>query len=149
MSRDGRVSLVERQLRVLDGENGLAFRLDQPPGTADRGHDDLDRHVPEALAHLLADQRVVAHVAQTDENDDVDDAWTAPVYIGPGKAEVDDTAAEQPAKARAEESLVGSRKSSVYHYASCSSVKSIKPENLVRYASAPEDKQLHKGCPVR
>jgi hypothetical protein len=32
-------------------------------------------------------------------------------------------------------------------YANCAYVKNIKPENLVKYKSAPEGKWLHKGCP--
>ena len=43
--------------------------------------------------------------------------------------------------------FVGSRKSRVYHYPSCSVIKQIKPDNLVEYATAPEGKRLHKGCP--
>jgi hypothetical protein len=30
----------------------------------------------------------------------------------------------------------------------CADVKKIKPENLVKYKSAPEGKRLHKGCPT-
>ncbi len=40
-----------------------------------------------------------------------------------------------------------STKSSVYHYATCSYVASISPANLVRGGTAPDHKQLHKGCP--
>ena len=43
--------------------------------------------------------------------------------------------------------FVGSRKSQVYHFPSCRDVKSIKPENLVEYRTAPAGKRLHAGCP--
>jgi len=43
--------------------------------------------------------------------------------------------------------FVGSKKSNVYHYPNCADVKKIKPENLVKYKTAPEGKRLHKGCP--
>lgn len=43
--------------------------------------------------------------------------------------------------------FVGSRNSQVYHLPGCSAVKTIKPENLVEYAEAPEGKRLHEGCP--
>ena len=42
--------------------------------------------------------------------------------------------------------FVGSKNSEVYHYPNCADVKKIKPENLVKYKSAPEGKRLHKGC---
>ena len=32
-------------------------------------------------------------------------------------------------------------------YPNCADVKKIKPENLVKYKTAPEEKRLHKGCP--
>lgn len=41
---------------------------------------------------------------------------------------------------------VGSRRSSVYHLPTCSVVKTIKPENLVEYESAPAGKRPHSCC---
>ncbi|MFQ5491905.1 MAG: S1/P1 nuclease, partial [Phycisphaerae bacterium] len=43
--------------------------------------------------------------------------------------------------------FVGSRRSEVYHYPHCSTVKRIKPKNLVEYTTAPKGKRLHYGCP--
>lgn len=43
--------------------------------------------------------------------------------------------------------FVGSKNSDVYHYPNCADVKKIKPENLVKYKTAPEGKRLHQGCP--
>jgi hypothetical protein len=43
--------------------------------------------------------------------------------------------------------FVGSKNSSAYHYPTCKIVKDIKPENLVKYQTAPSGKHLHKGCP--
>jgi hypothetical protein len=43
--------------------------------------------------------------------------------------------------------FVGSKNSDVYHYPTCRIVKDIKPENLVKYTTAPAGKHLHKGCP--
>ena len=94
----------------------------------------------------------LVHVIQKDESDDIDDAWTAPIYIGPGSTETDEVIPEESgqstSEAQADYRFVGSRKSSKYHYPSCKSVNLIKPENLVKYSEAPIDKTLHAGCPV-
>lgn len=42
--------------------------------------------------------------------------------------------------------FVGSKKSDLYHYPSCSAVKTISPNNMVEYNSAPPGKRLHEGC---
>jgi len=53
----------------------------------------------------------------------------------------------QPVTPTETELFVGSKNSSAYHYPTCKAVKDIKPENLVKYDSAPNGKHLHKGCP--
>jgi beta-lactamase superfamily II metal-dependent hydrolase len=40
-----------------------------------------------------------------------------------------------------------SKNSNVYHYANCKYVQNISPENLVRGATPPAGKTLHRGCP--
>lgn len=50
-------------------------------------------------------------------------------------------------KADPDVEFVGSKKSDVYHYPNCADLKKIKPENLVKYRSAPQGTRLHRGCP--
>lgn len=45
--------------------------------------------------------------------------------------------------------FVGSRRSEVYHHPDCKDCKTIRPENLVEYETAPEGKRLHEGCPKK
>lgn len=42
---------------------------------------------------------------------------------------------------------IGSKGSSVYHYAECNQAKRISPESRVEYHDPPEGKRLHTGCP--
>lgn len=64
--------------------------------------------------------------------------------IRPARSVPDETPATAPA---GETKFVGSKRSEVYHYPSCADAKTIKPENLVEYATALEGKRLHQGCP--
>ncbi len=52
-----------------------------------------------------------------------------------------------PPETEGDAKFVGSRNSEVYHYPNCADVKKIKPENLVKYKTAPEGKRQHRGCP--
>ena len=61
----------------------------------------------------------IVHVIQTDEMDDVDDVWTAPIYIGPGSTETEDYASIDDSVAPGGPLYVGSRRSDVYLYPSC------------------------------
>jgi beta-lactamase superfamily II metal-dependent hydrolase len=42
-----------------------------------------------------------------------------------------------------------SKKSKVYHYSTCKWVSKISPQNLRTGSEPPEDRTLHKGCPVK
>jgi hypothetical protein len=65
-----------------------------------------------------------------------DRAWTAPIWIAP--PDTVDSAAT---------GYVWSTNSSIYHFANCRVVSSIKPENRESSATAPAGKSLHNGCP--
>jgi len=83
-------------------------------------------------------------ITQTGEDGKADRAWTAPIWFegntpevaGPGS--MDDVA-----------NLVASKRSAIYHLsASCKSVKTIRPENLVTGAAAKLGRSPHQGCPL-
>lgn len=72
-----------------------------------------------------------------------DDAWLAPIFIEWSSddgdvAEGGDSDGVQ---------FVGSKNSKLYHLPTCSVVGNIKPANLREYATAPDGKTLHVGCP--
>ena len=46
------------------------------------------------------------------------------------------------------ESFAWSKNSSVYHHADCKYVQSITSQNLVTGGKPPDDKTLHKNCPL-
>jgi trimeric autotransporter adhesin len=118
-----------------------------------KGHARCGQEVVTTLRHQKGmHESYLVHVAQTDESDNVDDAWTAPIFIGPGTTEKDEESAEE-GKDKEDQAVrdfkfVGSKNSKLYHHPSCRSVKTIKAENLVKYPSAPEGKTLHAGCPA-
>jgi hypothetical protein len=88
----------------------------------------------------------VVHVRQADADDD---AWSAPVYIGPDPDKDDDDGVKDmdgPAF-EAGVKFVSAKGSKIYHYTSCGVIQRMKPENIVTHRKKPEGASLHSGCP--
>jgi Predicted hydrolase (metallo-beta-lactamase superfamily) len=54
-----------------------------------------------------------------------------------------------PTSSTVQRQYVWSKKSNVYHYAECKTVRTIKPENVQRGNAPPAGKTLHQLCPVQ
>lgn len=85
-------------------------------------------------------QYVFFKITQTDEDDNKDHVWTAPVWfevVPPIPAVTETTVSGD---------FVASRKSEIYHNASCPFAQTIKSTNKVTGAEAVSGRTLHEGC---
>jgi hypothetical protein len=81
-------------------------------------------------------------ITQTDEDENSDRAWTAPVWL-------EATAPVSPmATATPSGDFVASKNSQIYHVASCRLAKGIKDKNKITGSEATKGRSLHQGCPV-
>jgi hypothetical protein len=84
-------------------------------------------------------------LTQTNQDDEEDTLWTAPIWFEqPSAQPVPDPGAAN------EGDFVASKNSGIFHVSGdCRSAKTIKAENRVAGASAAEGRQQHEGCPLR
>ena len=86
-------------------------------------------------------QYVFFKVTQTDEDNEADHVWTAPVWF--------ETSAPTPppdVDPEAVNDFVASKKSTIYHYSACPFAQGIKASNKLTGAEAVKGRTLHEGC---
>lgn len=88
-------------------------------------------------------QYVFFKVTQTNEDDDEDRAWTAPVWFETNAPTPPGVAETAPAG-----DFVASKKSTIYHHATCRFAEGIKAANKVTGTEAVKGRTLHEGCPI-
>lgn len=94
----------------------------------------------EDISFTQEHQYIFFKITQTDEDDNADRVWTAPVWF--------EVIPPIPAARRTLVSgdFVASKKSTIYHHASCRFAQGIKPTNKVTGAEAMSGRTLHEGC---
>lgn len=96
----------------------------------------------EDVAFTEEHQYVFFKIRQRGEDDNADHVWTAPVWFE-ATAPVPVVVETPPAG-----DFVASKKSTIYHHASCRFAAGIKPANKVTAAEATRGRTLHEGCPI-
>lgn len=125
-----------------------------PDGTQVKDGDTLGEPYAAAMEKVVDEQLMKAGLRLAAMLNNIYDPGTAtpqtgtPIEAVPPARPSRPAPPETPAAAPSGETkFVGSKRSEVYHYLGCADAKTIKPENLVEYAAAPEGKRLHQGCP--